>query len=176
MIGTILRAGAAYLLGCVPTPQLVPRLTKGHALEQAAIAAADFLRGFVAATLLAPNGSVGQTLIVTAVVAGHQWPVTGRDVGRSGLWTFMGALSAITPMALPVWAVLWALAFVASGYKALGMAVSLAVLPFVLGFVAGWPLGWMAVPGGLLVLDRYRDALRRIRAGEEPKHHWNSAA
>ena len=176
MLGSILRAVAAYLLGCVPTARLVSRLTQGRAFEPAAIAAGDFLKGFLAASLFAPNGSIGQALIVTAAVAGDQWPIAGREVGRSGLWVLLGALSGLTPVALPVWVVLCAISFVASGYKALAVAVSLALLPFALGFIAGWPLGWLAVPGCLLVIERYHDALRRIRAGEEPKHHWNSPA
>jgi glycerol-3-phosphate acyltransferase PlsY len=173
---TLLRAVAAYLLGCVPTARLTSRLTNGRAVAPVVVALAAFLKGFVAALLFAPLGSIGQALIVTAVVAGDQWPVFGREAGRTGLWTLLGALSALTPIAAAVWVVLWALAFVATGYKALGMALSLALLPFLLGFIAGWPLGWIALPGCFMVLERGRGALQRIRAGEEPKHHWKSPA
>lgn len=175
-MGIISGAVAAYLIGCVPAARIVSGLAKGRRWAPWAGALADFAKGIIALYLLAPAGSLGQAVMVTALVAGDQWPVFGKEVGRSGQWALLGAIARITPVAPPLWAVLWGIGFVASGYFAIGRAVANVLLPPVLGFVAGGPLGWIALPGCIMVLERGREAVRRARAGEEPKHHWNSAS
>ena len=175
-MGPISGAVAAYLVGCVPIARLASRFVAGRPIEPWVAGLADFIKGFAAVALFAPVGSVGQALTVTAVVAGDQWPAFGREVGRSGHWTFLGAMSVLTPMAPVIWAVLWAVGFVAGGYLSMGRLVAAAILPFVLGFTAGWPLGAIALPSCVMILERGRDVVRRVRAGEEPKHYWNSAS
>jgi len=178
-MGPISGALAAYLLGCVPTARIARRLTNGHPATPWIERGADFVKGFAAVYLFAPGGSVAMALIVTAVLAGEQWPATGGETGRSGHWVLLGALTALTsgtPVALGLWALGWALGFVITGYKPVGRAAAAATLPLALGFVAGWPLGGIALPGCIMILERSRDVLRRVRAGEEAKHHWNSPA
>ena len=175
-MGIISGAVAAYLVGCVPAARVASSLSAGRRWSPLAGALADAAKGFIALWLFAPIGSVGQALIVTALVAGDQWPLVGREVGRSGQWALLVAIAEVTPVAPPLWAVCWGLGFVASGYFAVGKAVATALLPPFLGFVAGGPLGWIALPGCAMVLERSRDVVRRARAGEEPKHYWNSAS
>ena len=175
-MGIISGAVAAYLVGCVPAARLVSERAAGRRWTPWAAALADVAKGFLALWLLAPVGSMGQAFILTAVVAGDQWPVFGKDIGRSGQWVLLGAIADVTPVAPPLWAVLWGIGFVASGYFTIGKAVATALLPPVLGFVAGWPLGWIALPGCAMVLERSREAVRRAQSGEEPKHYWNSAS
>jgi hypothetical protein len=117
-MGIISGAVAAYLVGCVPIARLASRYVAGRPVEPWVAGLADVVKGFAAVALFAPVGSLHQALIVTAVVAGDQWPVFGREVGRSGHWTFLGAMTVLTPMAPVIWAVLWALGFVASGHPA----------------------------------------------------------
>jgi glycerol-3-phosphate acyltransferase PlsY len=174
-MGPISGAVVAYLLGCVPAARLASRLTNGNAAEPWVMRLADFAKGFAATALLAPIGSIGQAVTVTAVLAGDQWPLRG-EAGRSGQWAFLGAMTALTPMALPIWGALWAIGFVATGYLAMGRVAAAALLPLLLGFIAGWPIGGIALAGCVMILERNREVIRRVRAGEEPKHHWNSAA
>ncbi len=175
-MGIISGAVAAYLVGCVPAARVVSSLASDRRWAPAAAALADAAKGFIALWLFAPTGSVGQAFILTALVAGDQWPVFGRDVGRSGQWALLGAIAEVTPVAPVLWAVLWGIGFVASGYLTIGKAVATALLPPLLGFVAGGPLGWIALPGCVMVLERSREAIRQARAGGESKHYWNSAS
>jgi glycerol-3-phosphate acyltransferase PlsY len=175
-MGIISGAVAAYLVGCVPAARIASGLAAGRRWAPWAGALADVAKGFIAVWLCARTGSVGQALVVTAVVAGDQWPVFGRDVGRSGQWALLGAIAEVTPVAPPLWGLLWGIGFVASGYFAIGKAVATALLPPLLGFVAGGPLGLIALPGCVMVLERSRELVRRARAGEEPKHYWKSAS
>ena len=175
-MGIISGAAAAYLIGCVPAARVASGLAAGRRWAPWVGPLADVAKGFFALWLLAPTASMGQALIVTAVVAGDQWPVFGREIGRSGQWALLGALAEVTPVAPPLWAVLWGIGFVVSGYFAIGRAVATALLPPLLGFVAGGPLGWIALPGCVMVLERSRELVRRAWAGDEPKHYWNSAS
>ena len=175
-MGIISGAVTAYLVGCVPAARVAAALSAGRRWASGAGALADAAKGFLALWLLAPSGSVAQALLVTAIVAGDQWPVFGKEIGRSGQWALLGAIAVVTPVAPPLWAVLWGIGFVASGYFAIGRAVATAALPPLLGFVAGGPLGWIALPGCVMVLERSRELVRRARAGGEPKHHWKSAS
>lgn len=175
-MGIISGAVAAYLVGCVPAARVASSLAAGRRWAPWVGPLADAAKGFLALWLLSPNGSVAQALVFTAFVAGDQWPIFGRETGRSGQWAMLGAITEITPVAPPVWAVLWGIGFVASGYFAIGKAVANALLPLLLGFLAGGPLGWIALPGCAMVLERSREAVRAARRGEEPKHYWNSAS
>jgi glycerol-3-phosphate acyltransferase PlsY len=173
-MGIISGAVAAYLVGCVPTARVASTLSAGRRWAPWAGPLADLAKGFVALLLFAPNGSMAQAFVLTAVVAGDQWPAFGKDIGRGGQWVLLGAIAEVTPVAPPIWAVLWGVGFVASGYFTIAKAAATALLPPVLGFVAGGPLGWIALPGCAMVLERSREAVRQARAGGEPKHHWNS--
>jgi glycerol-3-phosphate acyltransferase PlsY len=138
--------------------------------------AADFAKGFAVVALLAPSWSVGQALVLTAAIAGEQWPIFGKDVGRLGLWVAAGGVTALTPIAPVIWGIIWALGFVMSGYIVVGRALALIFFWAALGFIAGWPLGLIALPSSLMVLERSRDELRRIRAGGVAKHHWRGVS
>jgi glycerol-3-phosphate acyltransferase PlsY len=164
-------AVGAYLVGCVPTARLVSRLAGERAWTPWAGALADALKGFLAVGLLSPATSLGPALAATAVIAGHQWPIAGRT-GERGLATAAGALTAITPIGVPLWGVIWAVVFVASGYNSLAVALaSLLVVPAI-GLVAGWPLALLALPLAAMVLERMRAALRRCLLGTEQKYLW----
>lgn len=175
-MGIVTGAVAAYLLGCVPAARLASSLAAGRPGAPWVAGLADAAKGFMALWLFAPNGSVGQALTLTALVAGDQWPAMGREIGRSGQWALLGALAWVSPVGPPIWLAGWALGFVVSGYKAIGNALGTALVPPLLGFVAGGPIGWIALPGCIMVLERSREVIRRARDGAEPKHYWNSAS
>jgi len=175
-MGIVSGAVAAYLVGCVPAARVVSGWASGTRWQTWAGPLTDLAKGFLALWLFSATGSIMQAFTLTAVVAGDQWPVVGKDIGRSGQWVLLGAIAEVTPVAPPIWAVLWGVGFVASGYFAIGKAVATLLLPPVLGFVAGWPLGWIALPGCAMVVERSRNTIREARAGGEPKHHWNSSS
>lgn len=176
MIRIFALAVATFLLGSLPNAQLVVRFAPGLPAPHARVVALvlDVLKGLIAMSLAGASADpYSQALAATAVVAGHQWPIwKNAPRGNAGLATAAGALSAVTPLAVPLWGVLWAAAYVASGYVALGSLAATFFLPLALGFVAGWPFALAALPACLLVLERHRAHLRRILLGTESKHHW----
>ena len=128
--------------------------------------------------VLAGDGAGLPTLgMVTALaVAGHNWPIWLGGKGGKGLATAAGALTLITPLSVPLWGVIWGLAYVTSGYLALATIVATAALPILLGIFAGWAYGLLALPTALLVLARHREKMRRLLLGAEPKHYWRGGA
>jgi len=173
-MGIVTGAVAAYLVGCVPAARVVSRLAAGRRWAPWAALAADAVKGFAAMALFAPVSSLGQSLTLTALVAGDQWPAFGNETGRPGVAAAGGAITALTPVAPFVWLVLWAVGFTASGFLTLALVVATALFAPALGFVAGWPLGLIALPACVMVLERQRAALSRVRAGVESKHHWRT--
>ncbi len=172
----VFRALAAYLVGCVPVARIVAGLVPDAKWSRVAFALTDFLKGLLAVLFLAPVGlgSVGQALVLTALVAGDQWPAWGMERGRLGFWVAAGGMSMITPIAPVINAVLWGVGFAVSGYFVIGRAVGLVLTWVLLGLIAGWPIGLIALPPSLMVLERSLPELRLVRSGEAPKHHWKS--
>ncbi len=169
-------AVASYIVGSLPIARLAPKARQAGVLPpwiKGGLIAADVLKGVLAVSLVgASDNPYAQSLAATAVVVGQQWPIWTSDREERGLAVAAGALTLVTPIAVPAWAVLWAIGYVASGYLTVGSAAATALLPFVLGYFAGWPFGLVVLPVCLLVLERHRDELRRILAGGEPKHYW----
>ncbi len=166
-------AAGAYLLGCVPAARFVRRLGGAAPWTPWAAAAADVLKGYLAVSLLSPTLALGPALAATAVVAGHQWPALWGEPGReSGVAVAGGAATAISPIAAPLWAFLWGAAFALSGYATLAVALACLLVVPALGLMAGWPIAFMVVPAGAMVLERLRDAVRRVLRGEEARYRW----
>jgi glycerol-3-phosphate acyltransferase PlsY len=175
-MGIVSGAVAAYLIGCVPSARLTTDIAGNRTWAPWARVAADALKGALAVSLFAPYSAVGLSLVTAAVVAGDQWPIIGREQGRSGLVVCVAATTTLTPVALVVWAIGWGLGFVASGYHTVARLVATALLPVLLGLAAGWPIGLAALPSCLLVLERQRLPLKRLLRGQEAKHHWRVEA
>jgi len=187
-------AVAAYLLGSLPSAYLVVRFAKGpdlRAVESGSVGALNAFRATglgwvgvvvlvldvakgVAAVLLAGGGPgpMMQSLAAAMVVVGHNYPVWLRFRGGKGLAAAAGALSAITPLAVPLWGVVWGIGYAVSGYIVVGTIAATAILPLLLGLFAGWAYGGAALPVCLLVLLRQREKVRRLLLGAEPKHYW----
>jgi glycerol-3-phosphate acyltransferase PlsY len=191
-------AVAAYLLGSLPSAYLVVRFAKGpdlRTVESGSVGALNAFRATglgwvgvvvlvldvakgVVAVLLAGGGAgpMAQALAAAMVVVGHNYPVWLRFKGGKGLAAAAGALSAITPLAVPVWGVVWGIGYAVSGYIVMGTIAATAILPLLLGLVAGWAYGGAALPVCLLVLLRQREKIRRLLLGAEPKHYWRRSA
>lgn len=171
-MAAVLWAVAAYLLGGLPVARFVSSRLRAETVRVAAVALAEVLLGAIAVTWAPTSGGLlGQVLAATAVLAGHQWPFTGAPRGR-GLTVAAGALLVASPLAVPVWAVLWGLGFVVTGFPAVGRtAASMLTAPLV-GYIAGWPLGLGCVSVCLLLLEQERGPMRRVLLGTEPPHVW----
>lgn len=175
MIRVIALAVAAYLLGGLPASgflaALIRRVVSGH--ERWLLEALELVAGIIAVSLVGQRADpLAQSLAATAAVAGRQWPLWTPHTPSSGLSVAAGALSVITPVAVPLWAMAWGLVYVTSGYTALGLVLATAVLPPLLGIFAGWGFGIGAIGPCLLLLDRQKDGLRRVLRGEAPRHYW----
>ena len=171
-MGIVSGAVAAYLIGCAPSSRIASRLVKNPAWTAWAGRLADLAKGYLALSLFGPVGSTGQALTLAAVVAGDQWPAMGREIGREGMWTGLGGLVGLTPVAPLVWAAFWGVGFAATGYFAMARITAMLALPLALGLTAGWPLGLAAIPACILMLERQRRPLRSVLRGEQLKHHW----
>jgi len=198
MFRAVLLVAAAYLLGSLPTAYLLVRWVRGidlRSLESGSVGAlnafratgagwvgwtvlgADVLKGVLAVALAGSGASTSlQALLAATVVAGHNWPVWLRGHGGKGLATAAGALSVVTPIAVPVWGVLWGIGYVASGYIVVGTLAATVLLALAVGFVAGWGFGLAMVPTCLLILARHREKVRRLLLGTEPRHYWRAKA
>lgn len=194
MIRLVALAVAAYLLGSLPSAFIVVRLARGTDVRRAesgnvgalnafratgsgwigaAVLVLDVAKGVLAVALAGSGAGLGtQSLVATLAVAGHNWPLWLGGKGGKGLATAAGALTMITPPSVPLWAVVWALGYVTSGYIALGTVLATAILPAVLGLVAGWAYGLAALPACLLILVRHHEKVRRLLLGTEPRHYW----
>jgi glycerol-3-phosphate acyltransferase PlsY len=166
---------AAYFIGALPAARVLSglsrRLVPGY--ERWVLLALEVLAGIVAVSLVGQRTDpLAQSLAATAAVAGRQWPLWPTDSPSSALGTAAGALSVITPVAVPTWAVLWGIVYVLSGYVGAGVLAATVLLPPVLGFFAGWGFALAAIAPCFLVLDRERAGLSRILRGEATRHLW----
>lgn len=132
----------------------------------------EFLVGALTVSLLSGTSTWSQMLVATAVVAGRQYPVFRDAVGVKAFMVALGAMFSINPVTLPLWALLWAVGFVTSGFRTAGLAAATVALPLALGIVGGWPFAGMALPVCALLFERQREDVRRMFLGAEPKHYW----
>lgn len=196
MIRAALAIAAAYLIGSLPTAFLLVRWARGVDIRDAesgsvgalnafratgagwvgwTVLVVDVLKGAVAVALAGGGASTSlQAVVAAAVVAGHNWPIWLRGRGGKGLATAAGACTIITPIAVPVWGVLWGIGYVASGYIVAGTLLATLLLPAAVGVLAGWGFGLAVVPVCLLILARHREKLRGLLRGTEPRHYWRA--
>jgi acyl phosphate:glycerol-3-phosphate acyltransferase len=196
MVRAALAVAAAYVVGSLPTAFLLVRWLRGtdiRGTESGSVGAlnafratgagwvgwtvlvVDVLKGVVAVALAGPGASTGvQALVAAAVVAGHNWPVWLRGKGGKGLATAAGACTIVTPVAVPLWGVLWGIGYVASGYIVAGTLLATLLLPVAVGVVAGWGFGLALVPVCVLILARHRAKVRALLLGSEPRHYWRA--
>jgi len=192
----VLLLAAAYLIGSLPSAYLLVRWLRGtdlRSLESGSVGAlnafratgagwvgwavlvADVLKGAVAVAIGGSGaGTYFQALLAVAAVAGHNWPVWLRWRGGKGLAAAAGACSLITPVAVPVWGLIWGIGYVASGYIVVGTLAATLLLPVAVGLVAGWGFGLAVAPVCLLILVRHRDKARSMMSGSEPRHYWRA--
>lgn len=174
----------AYLVGSIPTAQIVARWRKKIDLRRygsgtvsgsmvyehvgklwvVPVGLFDIFKGALPAwmALQIGMGESGAVVAGLAALAGHNWPIFLHFMGGRGLSVFMGALLVIFP-----WGVPWLLFFLAIGYLVGDSA------PWALGSIAAMPLliAWMGgsaavywLVGGMIIIT----ILKRLEANRRP--------
>ena len=196
MIRSALLLLAAYVIGSLPSAYLLVRWVRGtdiRSLESGSVGALnafratgagwvgwvvlvlDVVKGAVAVMIAGPGaGTFFQAGLAAAAVAGHNWPVWLRGRGGKGLATAAGALSLVSPIAVPVWGVLWGIGYVVSGYIVVGTLTATVLAAPAIGLLAGWGFCFATLPCCVFILVRHREKLKRLLRGNEPRHYWRA--
>jgi glycerol-3-phosphate acyltransferase PlsY len=124
--------------------------------------------GSVLLTARATSGAVGPVAAGVAAVVGHVYPLWLRFHGGKGVATACGAFSVLAPLATAIAAAVFVAVVWATRYVSLGSIVATAVLP-----TLAWitrepgPVVGGAVAAAVLVLQRHRSNMSRLRDGTE---------
>ena len=202
-IAFIISVVASYLVGAIPTSFIFARALKGLDIRQvgsknagatnvfrsvgkmAGIATLiiDILKGVLVVTLMAQFiyafvGDVDydffQVFLGFAAVCGHVWPIWLGFRGGKGVSTSVGALLAISWLAVLFGVVVWVTVFLLTRYVSAASLAAAVMLPF--GHIISGATRHHAVVTptlGLLVLlsalvvYRHRSNIQRLRAGTE---------
>jgi glycerol-3-phosphate acyltransferase PlsY len=130
----------------------------------------DAIKGALA-VLVAQRLATGPAAPVAAGLAsiiGHIYPVWLRFRGGKGVATAAGAFAVLTPLALGVASLVFVLAVWATRYISVGSmtaAITLAVAASASEVPAAVSVG--AVMAAIIIVERHRDNLARLRAGTE---------
>jgi glycerol-3-phosphate acyltransferase PlsY len=130
----------------------------------------DLAKG-AGSVLLAARILAGPSAPVTAGVAavlGHAYPVWLRFRGGKGVATACGAFSVLAPLATAIAAGMFVVTVWATRYVSLGSLVATITLPTLAWLTrASMPVVTGGVVAALLILERHRGNLARLRAGTE---------
>lgn len=182
----------AYLIGGIPFGLIIVKLMTGADVREAGsgnIGATNVLRttglipgiltlvldaakAWVAVWLadrLSGGSEFWMSLAALAALLGHAWPVWLRFQGGKAVATFVGAYAYLTPV--PLFAVVLLFIFVVAWtrYLSLGSIVAAGLFPVACWMILhpGWPVLLSAVGAAVVIVDRHRGNIVRIRAGEE---------
>lgn len=196
---SVLAIVAAYLLGSVSGALLVGKLRGGVDIRKLgsgnaggtnalrtqgigfalAVVVIDLGKGWVAAALLplaaarfvaVPAGLPAACAL--AAMIGHVWPVWYGFRGGKGAATLVGALLALSPLALATVLGVWFAAVALFGFVGLASMLAAAALPLIAWWAHISPRGPMLAFGmaaALLVAFTHRANIARMRAGTEPR-------
>ncbi len=184
---------ASYLLGATPTSYLLSRFIAGIDLRQQgsgnlgatnlyrvlgwkyAVPAAlfDIAKGAVPVLVFAPQASSSQLFALAcgvAAIVGHVYSVFVGFKGGKGVATAAGVMLGLTPFALGVAALVWAVVVLLTGYVSLGSIAAAAVLPLAVYLLENSvtpELLWIdvAIAAGVVLLHRRN--IQRLLKGTE---------
>ena len=191
MIG-LLAVLAAYLIGSIPFGLIVVRLTTGadvrqhgsgnigatNVLRTAGRGAGvvtlllDALKGWFAvwlASRLTGGSELWMSFAALAVLIGHAFSLFLKFKGGKAVASFVGAFAYLTP--LPLLAVILIFIFLTAWtrYLSLGSIVAAGLFPLACWMILhpGWPVLVTSLGAAVLIVERHRGNIARIRAGDE---------
>jgi glycerol-3-phosphate acyltransferase PlsY len=183
---------AAYLIGGIPFGLMVVKLMTGTDVRDGGsgnIGATNVLRtsGPLAGVLtlildaakawfavwladrLSGGSEFWMSFAALAVLLGHAFSVWLRFKGGKAMASFVGAFAYLTP--LPLLAVVLLFIFVVAWtrYLSLGSIIAAGLFPVACWMILhpAWPVLVAAVGAAVLIIERHRGNIERIRAGNE---------
>jgi glycerol-3-phosphate acyltransferase PlsY len=104
-----------------------------------------------------------------AAIVGHVYPVFFGFRGGKGMATYVGALAVLSPFALLVGFIVWALTLMLTGFVGLSTILAVWAVPVYVLFESGVraALFWFALPMAFFILYTHRANIARMRAGNE---------
>lgn len=197
LVRVLVVAGAAYLIGSIPTAYLMGRIVKGIDIRNygsgnvgatnvmrvlgpaAGIATLgiDVLKAYLVVALLptwacddSAHLPLWQILSCVAVIAGHTWMIFLRFEGGKGVAATAGAFLAMAPLASLSAIGLWGIVVALTRYVSLGSIVAGLSLPvFMLLFHKPIAYFWFSLFLALALTLKHRGNLKRLIAGTERK-------
>jgi len=182
----------AYLVGGIPFGLIIVKLMKGSDVREEGsgnIGATNVLRttgplaGILTLVLdaakayfavwLADRLSGGSELWMSAaalaVLVGHAYSIFLGFTGGKAVASFVGAFAYLTPVPLIAVALLFVFVLWWTRYLSLGSIVMAGLFPVACWMILhpGWPVLIAALGAAILIVDRHRGNIDRIRAGEE---------
>ena len=104
-----------------------------------------------------------------AVLVGHAFSIWLKFKGGKAVASFVGAFGYLTP--LPLLAVILLFLFVVAWtrYLSLGSVIAAGLLPVACWMILhpDWPVLVSSAAAGVLIVERHRGNIARIRAGDE---------
>jgi glycerol-3-phosphate acyltransferase PlsY len=192
----------SYLLGAIPTSHLVSRVFARIDLREHGsgnlgatnlyrvlgwkyaipVALFDIAKGAIPVLVFSPQVSDSDLFALACGVAamlGHVFSVFVRFKGGKGVATAAGVMLGLTPLALAVAAIVWALVVLLTGYVSLGSIAAAAVLPFAVYLLENPrtpELLWIdaLVAAGVILLHRRN--IQRLLKGTENRFGRRAAS
>ncbi|HTA44301.1 MAG TPA: glycerol-3-phosphate 1-O-acyltransferase PlsY [Bryobacteraceae bacterium] len=183
---------AAYLIGGIPFGLIVVKLMTGADVRESGsgnIGATNVLRttgraagvltlvldaakGLVAVWLaekLSGGSELWTSFAALAVLLGHAYSIFLRFKGGKAVATFVGAYVWLTPVPLLAVVLLFVFVVAWTRYLSLGSIIAAGLFPVACWMILhpGWPVLVSSVGSAVLIIDRHRVNIARIRAGEE---------
>jgi glycerol-3-phosphate acyltransferase PlsY len=182
----------AYLIGGIPFGLIIVKLMKGSDVREEGsgnIGATNVLRttgplagiltlvldaakAFFAVWLadrLSGGSEFWMSAAALAVLIGHAYSIFLSFKGGKAVASFVGAFAYLTPVPLIAVALLFVFVLWWTRYLSLGSIVMAGLFPVAVWMILhpGWPVLVAALGAAVLIVDRHRGNIDRIRAGEE---------
>jgi glycerol-3-phosphate acyltransferase PlsY len=192
MMMGILAVIAAYLIGGIPFGLIIVKLMTGTDVREAGsgnIGATNVLRttgplaGILTlvldaakawlAVFLADRLTGGSELWMSAaalaVLLGHAWSIWIGFKGGKAVASFVGAYAYLTPVPLVAVVLLFIFVVVWTRYLSLGSVIAAGLYPLACWMILHprWPLLLSALGAAVVIVERHRGNIARIRAGDE---------
>jgi glycerol-3-phosphate acyltransferase PlsY len=197
----VLSVVIAYLLGSIPFGLIVVRLKTGtdvRAEGSGNIGATNVLRttgrlagvltllldggkGFFAVWLagyLTNQSILWMSFAALAVLLGHAFSIFLKFTGGKAVASGVGAFACLTPIPMLAVALLFVFLVAWTRYLSLGSIIAAALLPVACWMILhpDWPVLVASLGAAILIVERHRGNIDRIRRGEERVFRFSRTA